>query len=1316
MKIRKLCKGMAAWILTLSMVVSNGAFVAQAGDLSDAEPVVVAETEVSPEADVVEPEDVSDAGTVEVNEAEEPAPAEVEEPAAPAAEEPELFGDGVEDPFVSGEEEELLSDGETDPSAGEGEEIRIGWGDQFGYDLPEEMDWSWIFPDTTYTLYLEGQPEGSSVTWELEGYTVQNGEPVPIENTFIEIVSSDGPTCVLKGLSADPSIAQYVIATATVKNSEGEEIAAPQMQVIIRMPYEEYSYDPANDDRTMLIDESRGIGTGVYYNVMNPDHWGGFNTEIPFTKVEVAQYTYGENGEEIPVESGVMELNRNEDGYWWIYALGYGHAVVTVTHPSTEDPNSELKSESFDYYVGGDRYALDTAYPVTGNDWMRPGEEMVISTSMHHFWYRSEEERGDEPVANYRLEVTSEDWGPFEAAVDGKNIVLKAGSDSDYYIIVNVKAIALDADGNPTGAEATTSFGVGSANEYDALVVKDDEIENMRALPVGGSVEIHPAFVTVNQDGETPVDPKEYTYRWEWDDHVLKITDASQKVLTQEDKTGTAPFTVTRLSNDQTDAWLAVDRTDDFGNVYEARSLCLTVDGIDIDTQLNTADDRYNEYRDTWMYTNENVTLTLDTEKFRDMNYEIVWRLGPTDDQGEFVSEIPAEGGYYKADNTSITLYGEKLAELFGEGTVYSEEYGGFGIRPQLKVDDVLVGDCGWIWVSVREPYYDYQWPDEDPGARNRFPGEDYFIWDTINGYVEDGAHPYGENVELKITDVKLMHNWVWNDETQQDEEYPEDLMEVTREEDGWSLHMGETYGRSEFDLVCESMEPGEETHTYSSESTDPEGNPGYFDVNVVYEDWYLSWIYPDADEDMMLPETTKTVDSSLVHAYPDDNGEYQYDDVKDYRLYVTWEDGEPTYNTDWATVEVVDNTRIKVTAKDEDHAWFDRIAVRVAVPNEEGEYDFVDDSNLYINVTPEYDAIFPLELTTPEGNSFNVDKGQELDLNAFDLQMRHSSLNPEENGKILSGENYRIRFRDGEDGYDSNSWSIKAGTEDQMLPVLVRNGENAEMGTGVSLIGERRVLDDNGNPVKDEQGNEIWEELAGRYFWFDGLCEEHTWTTITKEATADSPKVVITRCEVCGVETRETIGPMPLEKVELVKAASAAYNKIKVTWKPADGADGYRIYRKAAGQKKWELIKTVGASSTSFADSTVAYRTKYTYTVRAYRGEGASLELGGYNKTGKSAKAHMGVVTLKKASASSNGIQVTWKKKAGATGYIVLRKTAGSKWQRVGVVSSSATSFTDKKVTAGTEYTYTVRAYRTVNNKNLKAHYNQKGVSAKAV
>lgn len=91
--------------------------------------------------------------------------------------------------------------------------------------------------------------------------------------------------------------------------------------------------------------------------------------------------------------------------------------------------------------------------------------------------------------------------------------------------------------------------------------------------------------------------------------------------------------------------------------------------------------------------------------------------------------------------------------------------------------------------------------------------------------------------------------------------------------------------------------------------------------------------------------------------------------------------------------------------------------------------------------------------------------------------------------------------------------------------------------------------------------------------------------------------------------------------------------------------------------------------------------------------------------------------VELDKAAVTKdNKITVTWKKVKDAEGYRIFRKTANTEWKGLANVDASdKLSYTDDTVVAGTTYTYTVRAYQTVSEKQVYGDFDEKGVSAVA-
>ncbi len=179
------------------------------------------------------------------------------------------------------------------------------------------------------------------------------------------------------------------------------------------------------------------------------------------------------------------------------------------------------------------------------------------------------------------------------------------------------------------------------------------------------------------------------------------------------------------------------------------------------------------------------------------------------------------------------------------------------------------------------------------------------------------------------------------------------------------------------------------------------------------------------------------------------------------------------------------------------------------------------------------------------------------------------------------------------------------------------------------------------------------------------------------------------------------------------LSSAKAVNGGIQVTWKAADGAVKYRVYRKGPGDANWVIVATV--TGTSYTDKTAKAGVKYTYTVRGIASDGKTLSPG-FDATGVSATMPKPVtapanVTLTGAKVVNGGIQVTWQKAAGAEKYRVYRISPGdANWVIVATVTG--TSYTDKTAKAGVTYTYTVRGIA-ADGKTLSPGYNRIGISA---
>ena len=176
------------------------------------------------------------------------------------------------------------------------------------------------------------------------------------------------------------------------------------------------------------------------------------------------------------------------------------------------------------------------------------------------------------------------------------------------------------------------------------------------------------------------------------------------------------------------------------------------------------------------------------------------------------------------------------------------------------------------------------------------------------------------------------------------------------------------------------------------------------------------------------------------------------------------------------------------------------------------------------------------------------------------------------------------------------------------------------------------------------------------------------------------------------------------------MKSAAVSGSSIVVTWEAAANAKTYIIYRKTKNTN-WTVLVS-GVSGTSYTDKSVTAGEPYTYTVRGVASDGKTMSAG-YDAVGKTATvpAVPANVTMKSAAVSGSSIVVTWEAAANAKTYIIYRKTKSTNWT-VLVSGVSGTSYTDKSVTAGEPYTYTVRGVAS-DGKTMSAGYDAVGKTA---
>ncbi len=171
----------------------------------------------------------------------------------------------------------------------------------------------------------------------------------------------------------------------------------------------------------------------------------------------------------------------------------------------------------------------------------------------------------------------------------------------------------------------------------------------------------------------------------------------------------------------------------------------------------------------------------------------------------------------------------------------------------------------------------------------------------------------------------------------------------------------------------------------------------------------------------------------------------------------------------------------------------------------------------------------------------------------------------------------------------------------------------------------------------------------------------------VAATCTADGTKTYI--CSTCGDSYTENI-----------PAFGHSYNNGVITTNPTCTATGTKTYTcSTCGDTYEETVPALGHSYNSNGICTRCSDWKY-----------------------KTSTPKLVSVTNTTA-----GITIKWNALTGAEGYYVYRKTGSDSWKRIATVTN-ALSYTDTKATAGTKYTYTVKAY----NGSTNSKYDTTGLT----
>lgn len=149
--------------------------------------------------------------------------------------------------------------------------------------------------------------------------------------------------------------------------------------------------------------------------------------------------------------------------------------------------------------------------------------------------------------------------------------------------------------------------------------------------------------------------------------------------------------------------------------------------------------------------------------------------------------------------------------------------------------------------------------------------------------------------------------------------------------------------------------------------------------------------------------------------------------------------------------------------------------------------------------------------------------------------------------------------------------------------------------------------------------------------------------------------EIMLISADPAAASVKWTSSKLKAAKVDFTKVASASYDKLRLSWEPMSGVDGYQIYRATSKSGKYAKIATVkGASNATYTNTGRTCGTRYYYKLRAYKKIGGKTVYSKYSAI-LSAYAKPAKVKVTDAYApdtSVSAIAVNFKTVRGATDY----------------------------------------------------------------
>lgn len=208
---------------------------------------------------------------------------------------------------------------------------------------------------------------------------------------------------------------------------------------------------------------------------------------------------------------------------------------------------------------------------------------------------------------------------------------------------------------------------------------------------------------------------------------------------------------------------------------------------------------------------------------------------------------------------------------------------------------------------------------------------------------------------------------------------------------------------------------------------------------------------------------------------------------------------------------------------------------------------------------------------------------------------------------------------------------------------------------------------------------------------WISSSTSVATVSTAGKVTAVGNGTAVITATtEDGGFTDTCTVTVTTLYAPTSPKAASAAYNGIRVSWAAASSADGYEVYRATASTGAYTYAGTT--ASVSYYNTGLVTNKVYYFKVRSYKNTSPKV-YSGWTTVVYTRPIPVSPATIGATPASYNSVRVSWGAVAGASRYEIYRAPSSSGAYRL-LTSTTALSYMNTGLNTGSTYYYKVRAY----------------------